>query len=181
MMSNRQISRNNRNRGNVIAPIPRNIKLAMRSMAKQSNKASVCVSGPNDPPIIKRDILVQKVVESTTSAANVSFTNASIYLLLDTQATAFFSHMRVIKVAVFGPPSATGVPLVSVSINYDGAFFLDRGVGTARSPALHVRLPEFIRESWYSTTDTTAVCVVQVTGTTVQFTIEVRADTSGDT
>jgi len=181
-MSNPTKRINNRRGGNT-ATLPQNVKLAMRSMAKQNNKASVLVSGPNDPPVIRRDILVQKVVESATTAANVSFTNASIYALLDTQATPFFTHMRVIKVSVFGSQTALtsgAQPAVSVSINYDGAFFLDRGVGTARTPCLHVRLPEFIRESWYSTTDTTAVAVVQMAGTTVQFTIEVRADTSGD-
>jgi len=183
MMSNRVNNQSNRNR-NVVAPIPRNIKLALRSMARQNNQASVLVSGPNDPPVIKRDILVQKVVESTVVTGPVTFTNASIYGLLDTQATPFFTHMRVIKVAVFGPPStssSTSQPTVSLSINYDGAFFLDKGVGTARTPCLHVRLPEFVRITWVSTADTTNVCVVAVTGTICQFTIEVRADTSGDT
>lgn len=181
-MSSQNRNRNgNFRRGPPSAPIPTNIKNALKSMAKQNNKASVLVSGPNDPVSIKRDILVQKVVETQTTGASVSFTNASIYALLDTQATPFFTHMRVIKVSVFGPASTGNLPSVSVSINYDGAFFLDRGVGTARAPCLHVRLPEFIRESWYSTADTTGVCVVQLTGTTVQFTIEVRADTSGDT
>jgi len=176
--------RNNRNRNLNVAPIPRNIRLALRSMAKQNNQASVLVSGPNDPPVIKRDILVQKVVESTTGGSSTTFTNASIYGLLDTQATPFFTHMRVIKVSVFGPPStgsSTSQPTVSLSINYDGAFFLDKGVGTARCPCLHVRLPEFVRITWVSTTDTTNVCVVATPGAVCQFTIEVRADTSGDT
>jgi len=183
MMSNPINNRNNRNRNLSVAPIPRNIKLAMRSMARQNNQASVLVSGPNDPPSIKRDILVQKVVEFTTTAAT-TFTNAAIYALLDTQSTPFFTHMRVIKVSVFGPPStsaSTAQPFVSLSINYDGAFFIDRGVGTARTPCLHVRLPEFVRITWVSTTDTSNVCVVAVPGTVTQFTIEVRADTSGDT
>jgi len=183
MMSNPNNNRNNRNRNLSVAPIPRNIKLALRSMARQNNQASVLVSGPNDPPSIKRDILVQKVVEFTTTAST-TFTNAVIYALLDTQATPFFTHMRVIKVSVFGPPStssSTSQPTVSLSINYDGAFYLDKGVGTARTPCLHVRLPEFVRITWVSTTDTTNVCVAAVPGTVCQFTIEVRADTSGDT
>jgi len=171
----------NRKRNNVEKPIPVNIRNVFKSMAKQNNKASVLIRGPNDPVQIKRDILVQKVVEFTTTTANVSFTNAAIYNLLDPGSTPFFTHMRVIKVAVFGPPSTTAVPSVSLSINYDGAFFLDKGIGTARTPNLHVRLPEFIRESWYSTTDSTAVCAVAVSGTVCQFTIEVRADTSSDT
>jgi hypothetical protein len=184
MMSNPNQIRNNRNRNLVVAPIPRNIKLAMRSMAKQNNQASVLVSGPNDPPNIRRDILVQKVVSATTTAASVSFTYASIYALLDPQATPFFTHIRVIKISVFGPPSTSSSvnqPFVSVSINYDGAFFTDRGVGTARAPCLHVRLPQFVRNTWASTTDTTPVAVVQLSGTHVQVTIEVRADTSADT
>jgi len=186
------MSNSNRNRNLIArgrgasAPIPVNIKNALKSMAKQSNKASVLVKGPNDPPSIKRDILVSKVVETLTAATGgpTTYTNAGIYALLDTQATPFFTHMRVIKVSVFGPPStgsSTSQPNVSVSINYDGAFFLDRGVGTARTACLHVRLPELIRETWVSTTDTTGVCIVQTTGTVVQFSIEVRADTAGDT
>jgi len=173
------------NRNNRVTPaLPRNVKLALRSFSKQNNKASVLVKGPQDPPPIKRDILVQKVVETVTSTLPQTFTNANIYALLDTQTTPFFTHMRVIKVAAFGPPStasSTSQPFVSVSINYDGAYFIDRGVGTARTANLHVRLPELIRETWYSTTDTTALCVVGSSGVIVQFTIEVRADTSGDT
>jgi hypothetical protein len=175
------MSNKNRNRNNDVKVIPGNIKNVFKSMAKQNNKASVLVRGPNDPVQIKRDILVQKVVEFTTTTANVSFTNAAIYNLLDAGSTPFFTHMRVIKVSVFGPPSTSAVPSVSLSINYDGAFFLDKGIGTARTPNLHVRLPEFIRESWYSTTDSTSVCAVAISGTVCQFTIEVRADTSADT
>jgi len=175
---NRNLSLNRAN-----APLPLNVKHALRSLTKQMNKASVLVKGPNDPVPIKRDILVTKTVEATTSAANQAFTNAQIYALLDPGATPFFTHMRVIKLSTFGPPStssSTTQPNTSVSINYDGAFFLDRGVGTARTPCLHVRLPELIRETWYSTADTTGVCVVQFSGNIVQFTIEVRADTSAD-
>jgi len=180
-MSTQNRIRNNRRRNGAQAPIPVNIKNALKSISKQANMASVLVRGPNDPAPIKRDILVQKLVESTTTSANIGFTNASIYNLLDPGSTAFFTHMRVIKVSVFGPPSTgTSQPSVSVSINYDGAFFLDKGVGTARTPCLHVRLPQLVRETWVSTTDTTGVCSVAVNGTTVQFTIEVRADTSGD-
>jgi len=164
-----------------LQPIPRNVKLALRSAAKQQNKASVLVKGPNDPPPIKNDILVQKVVEKLTTAANTSFAYSDIYKLLDPGANPFFTSMRIIKVSVFGPPSTTGSPSVSVSINYDGAFFLDRGVGTARSPALHVRFPELIRETWVSTTSGTSLCTVAISGTVCQFTIEVRADSSGDT
>jgi len=164
--------------------------LALRGIQKQMNKASVLVKGPQDPPPIRRDILVQKIVEYTVPSSATpptSFTNASIYALLDPGTTPFFTHMRVIKVAVFGVPSTSSSvsqPVVHLSINYDGAFFMDRGVGTARTANLHVRLPELIRETWISTTDTTGVCVVGIsggsTGTTVQFTIEVRADTSAD-
>jgi len=182
-MSNPNKTRNSNRNRNLIAPLPRNIKLAMRTMARQNNQASVLVSGPNDPPPIKRDILVQKVVESTVVTGPVTFTNASIYALLDTQMTPFFTHMRVVKVSVFGPPStssSTSQPFVSLSINYDGAFFIDRGVGTAKTACLHVRLPQFVRNTWVSTADTSSVCVVAVSGTSCQFTIEVRADTSGD-
>jgi hypothetical protein len=179
-MSNQPL-RNRRIRGS--QPLPLNFKNALKSMAKQQNKASVLVKGPNDPPPIKRDILVQKVIEFQTTSTNFSLTNANIYGVLDPGSTPFFTHMRVIKISVFGQStsSTSGVqPSVSISINFDGAFFLDRGVGTARTPCLHVRLPELVRETWFSTTDTTSVAVVQLLGTVVQVTLEVRADTSAD-
>lgn len=138
------------------------------------------MSGPNDPRPIKRDILVTKVVEDaslTTSAK--TYTYNGIYTLLDAATTPFFAEMRVISVAVFG--TATDAAISAVVFE-DGASYLDHGVAGSRRSALHIRLPEAVRIAWTATSSTTSV--IQVTppaaGSVVQFTIEVRANASGD-
>jgi len=150
-------------------------------MSKQHNVGSVLVNGPNDPPVIKRDIVVQKVVEVAMLTATTMYNYSTIYANLDLSISPFFSDMRVSKVSVFGLPSATGSTVVSATVISDGAQYLDRGVGTARLPCLHIRLPEITRITWVSTGSTTNVVNVSGgIGVIVQFTIEVRADASGD-
>jgi len=160
--------------------IPRNVSLALKSANRQHNMESVLVKGPIDPPNIRRDIIVDKVVEVALTGATLSLTYANVYALLDASSTPFFSTMRVSKISAYGAPSATTIPLVSVSVFYDGAQFLDRGVGTARCPALHVRLPEALRIQWVATNSTNVIAQVGGAGAIVQVSIQVRADASAD-
>jgi hypothetical protein len=161
------------------ARIPRNVSLALKSIGKQHNVESVLVKGPNDPPCIRRDILVDKVVELVVTTSPLTVTYANVYAALDASGNFFFPEMRVSKISAFGVPSATTIPVVQVTVTYDGASFLDRGVGTARAPALHVRLPEAVRIQWVSTNSTTSLASVTGVGTIVQVTVQVRADQSG--
>jgi len=159
--------------------VPRNVSLALRSINRQHNMESILVKGPNDPPSIRRDVTADKVVEVVLTSTTLNLTYANIYALLDIQTTPFFTEMRVNKVSVFGPPSGTSIPTVGFIVNEDGANFVDRGVGTARTPCLHVRLPESVRIRWTSTTSTNAIGLVTGNGAIVQISIQVRADTPG--
>jgi len=164
-------------------PLPRNVKLAIRNIERQSNKESVLVKGPNDPPVIRPDILVSKVVETfIATGSSLSLTYNGVYKLLDPGMTPFFNTMRVVKISVYGIPSTTTNEIVQLAVTYDGAQFLDRGVGTARLGVLHVRLPEFVRETWVETTNTNTLGLVTApVGTAIQVTLQVRANAFGDT
>lgn len=166
-------------------PLPRNVKLAMRSMVRTQNSTSILVNGPFDPPPIVNDIVVEKVVEVVpTTGTSLTLTYSNLYKLLDTQTTAFFTAIRAIKVSVYGPTTTGTTVPVSLSVNYDGAYFTDRNSGSLKGANLHVRLPQFVRETWVATTSATGIAVVSwQTGNypVIQATIQVRANNSGDT
>jgi hypothetical protein len=154
------------------------VRNALRSMRRQDNKQTVLVRGPNDPRPIRKDILVTKTVEVGPIPA--SSTYASIYALLDAGATPFFTEMRAIGVSLYG---VTSDGAITCTIPSDGASFVDRGVGTAKRPALHIRFPEVVRIAWVSTTSPTVLVTLPgagVAGTVAQYTIEVRGDASSD-
>jgi len=174
-----QFQRQNRRQNQQQLSVP--VKNALRSLRRQDNDQSILVSGPNDPRPVRRDILVTKMVETsslTTSA--VTFTYNSIYALLDTSATPFFTEMRVIGCSVYGTSSDTNL---SATVIADGASFNDHGVAGFRRGCFHIRFPEVVRIAWTSTTSTNSVITVNPNGagSVVQFTIEVRGDASGDT
>jgi len=162
-------------------PLPRNVKLALRSIAKQQNKASALVKGPLDPPTVRNDICVTKVVETNVTTSPLTLTYNGVYKLLDPGSTAFFNTMRVMKISCWSNASTTNSPSVSLAVTYDGAQFQDRGIATTRPGTIHCRLPEFVRETWKESSSTDTIGVVTGTGAIVQVTIEVRANAFGDT
>jgi len=187
------MTRKNRNQNNtnnlavraVSQPLPRNVKLALRSMRKQDNKTSVLVRGPVDPPPIINDVVVEKVVEVVpTTSTSLSITYSVLYKLLDPGATPFFTSMRVIKICTWAPVNTGSSTKASLSINYDGAFFTDQNSGIGKGGSVHVRLPEFVRETWVSTGSTNGIASVAWVGAffpVIQATIQVRANQSADT
>lgn len=183
---NSRSRRSNPNQRLQTAPLPRNVKLAIRSLTKQDNKTSVLVKGPVDPPSIRNDIVVEKVVELSSITSPFSVTYNTVYAALDPSTTPFFTSMRVMKISAYGPVTASTSlgSLVKITIDYDGAFFTDRGTGSGRGAALHVRFPEHVREVWTATSSTTEVASV-VGGATnlpvvVQVTVQVRANPSAE-
>jgi hypothetical protein len=173
------------NNNNQRQRVPISVRNALRSMRRQDNKQSILVAGSNDPRPIIRDVVVTKLVETslTTATTDAVFTYATIYKLLDTNFTPFFTDIRIISTSVYGP--ATDTSVAQATVTSDGASFLDRGVAGSRRPCLHIRFPEIVRITWAATTSTASVLTIPFAtlapGTVVQFTIEVRADAvSGD-
>lgn len=159
-------------------PLAPNIKRALRAMRREDNKQTIVVNGPNDPKVVKKDVVVTKVVEdSPTATGPISYTYSSIYKLLDNQTVPFFTEMRVIGCSLYGQ---TGDASVSVTVPSDGASYVDHGVAGSRRPAIHLRFPEITRITWAPVASTTAIVTGLPTGGVYQFTIEVRGDASGN-
>lgn len=172
-MNSQLTIRNQRSRKATNQSIPTNVKNALRSMRRQDNKQSILTRGPIDPPPVKVDVVVTKIVQDTFSTTTAeTYTYEKVYNLLQNATTGFFGHMRVISCSIYGPADSTGI---SATVASDGATFSDHGTTGARRSVLHIRFPESVRINWFGTAQTQDIITVHPqSGTVVQFTIELR-------
>lgn len=176
-------SRANLNRRANRSRIGRRQNSAIRSANKALAMQTIKVGGSDDPRTVTQDIIVDKLVEIAIPGGTTVVDYAAIYLALQQGPTQFFQNMIVLRGSFYS--EAISGNYVNVVVFEDGAQFIDRGIGTARRPAVHLQFPFVNRANWRTTTDTTPVVTINIPSGTVgaiaQFTIRVRANvnTSG--
>jgi len=124
------------------------------------------VGGPNKPDEVNRNVTatVKFAYTPSTTAARAFTPNdilvkvpGNILSAAPGSAPIYWTHMRLVKVSVWGLGTGSGAsaPIVSVEFSNDPRRITDEGVQGANAAAVHVRPPMQTMQTWYPGTDAT--------------------------